>query len=167
MMWSREHSPPTHPHPCSGNAKMMTPSCMVLPTGQIQQFHDHLNSTAPSIKLTTELEQEGSLPFLDTRAMRHSDGSLTTTVFRKKTHSDWYLDFDSHHSLAHKVAVVQTLLTRAHWICSNIPDMDVETKQVAGALSNNGYPTGLVKRNWEPSPHDPIHLSLNQTPPRL
>ena len=79
---------------------------MVLHTGQIQKFHDHLNSIEPTIKLTTELEQEGSLPFLNTIVIRHSDGSLTTTVFRKKTHSDRYLDFDSHHPLAHKVAVV-------------------------------------------------------------
>ena len=82
---------------------------------------------------------------------RNSDGSLTTTAFRKKTHSDRYLDFDSHHPLAHKVAVVRTLLTCADRICSNVPDRDVEKKQVTGALSNNGYPTGLVKRNWQPS----------------
>ena len=50
------------------------------------------------------------------------------------------------------VAVVRTLLTRADRICSNVPDRDVEKKQVAGALSNNGYPTRLVKRNWQPSP---------------
>jgi len=98
------------------------------------------------------LEQEGSLPILDTRVTRHSDGSLTTAVFRKKTHSDRYLDFDSHHPQARKVAVVWTLLTRVDRICSNVPDRDVEKKQVAGALSNNGYPTRLVKRNWQPSP---------------
>ena len=66
--------------------------------------------------------------------------SLTTT------------DFDSYNPLAHKVAVVGTLLTQADWICSNSPNRDVEKKQVAGALSNSGYPTGLVK-NWQPSPH--------------
>ena len=54
------------------------------PTGQIQQFHDYLNSTEPTIKFTIELEQEGSLlPPLDTKVMHHSDGSRTTTVFRK------------------------------------------------------------------------------------
>ena len=62
----------------------------VLPRGQVQQFHDHLNSIEPSIKFTIEMEQEGSIPFLDTRVTRDSDGSLT--VFRKKTHSDRYLD---------------------------------------------------------------------------
>jgi len=34
----------------------------------------------------------------------------------------------------------------------------VEKKQVAGALSNNGYSTGLVKRNWQPSPLEPTSI---------
>ena len=38
-----------------------------LPKGQVKQFHDHLNSVEPTIKFTIEMEQEGSLPFLDTR----------------------------------------------------------------------------------------------------
>ena len=75
----------------------------------VQQFHDHFNSLEPTIKFTIEMEQEGSLPFLDTRVTRNSDGSLTTTVFTQKTHLDWYLDFDSHHPQAHNVAVAQTL----------------------------------------------------------
>ena len=128
------------------------------PTGQIQQFHDHLNSIEPTIKFTIKLEQEGSRPFLDTRLMRHSDGSRTITVFRKKNHLDRYLDCNSHYPLAHKVAVVRTLLTRVDRICFNIPDRDVEKKQVAGALSNNSYSTGLVKRNWQPSPHEPTSI---------
>ena len=81
----------------------------VLPRGQVQQFHDHFNSLEPTIKFTIEMEQEGSLPFLDTRVTRNSDGSLTTTVFTQKTHLDWYLDFDSHHPQAYNVAVAQTL----------------------------------------------------------
>ena len=63
----------------------------VLPRGQVQQFYNHCNSLEPTIKFTIEMEQEGSLPFLDTRVTHNSDGSLTTTVFTQKTHLDWYL----------------------------------------------------------------------------
>ena len=70
--------------------------------------------------------------------------SLTTTVFKKKTHSDWYLDFTSHHPLGHKVAVAQTLLTQADQICASIPDRDVKKRQITGALSSSGYPTAQV-----------------------
>ena len=101
-MWSREHSLPMNLHPRSGKAMWMTLSRVTHRTNPTL----NLNSIEPTNKFTIELEQEGSLPFLDTSVTRHNDGSLTTTVFRKKTHSDWYLDFDSHHPQAHKVAVV-------------------------------------------------------------
>ena len=132
----------------------------VLPRGHVQQSYDHLNSTEPTIKFTIEMEQEGSLPFLDTRVTRNSDGSLTTTVFRKKTHSDRYLDFDSHHPLAHKVAVARTLITQADWICVSVLDRDVEKRRITGALSSNCYPTALVKKNWHqrPTPLPPLEL---------
>ena len=121
---------------------------MLLPRGQVQQFHDHFNSIEPAIKFTIEMEQEGSRAFIDTRVTRNSDGSLTTTVFRKKTHLDWYLDFDSHHPLAHKVVVAQTLLTQADRICTSIPDRDVEKKNrsleplVAMVIPLHWYRTG-------------------------
>ena len=131
----------------------------VLPKGQVQQLHAHLNSIEPTIKFTVEMEQEGSLPFLDTRVIRNSDGSLTTTVFRK--YSDRYLDFDSHHRLAHKVAVARTLLTRADWICASVPYRDVEKRRITVALSSNGYPTALVKKSWHPTPHSTPPLELD------
>lgn len=120
-----------------------------LPQDQIQGFHDHLNSIEPTIQFTIETEVDGTLPFLDTRVTRHTDGSLSTTVFRKKTHTDRYLDFDSHHPLAHKIAVTRTLLTRADRICTSITDRDAEKRHVSQALSNNGYPMGLVRKNWQ------------------
>ena len=127
-----------------------------LPQGQIQLFHDNLNSIEPTIQFTIETEVKGTLPFLDTRVTRHADGSLTTSVFRKSTHTDRYLNFDSHHPLAHKVAVARTLLTRADRICMSVPDRDAEKRHVTQALKSNGYPTGMVKRNWQaPLAHSP------------
>ena len=60
-----------------------------------------------------KMETEGKLPFLDVLLQRDPDGSISTTVFRKATHTDRYLDFMSHHPLALKLAVVKTLHSRA------------------------------------------------------
>ena len=132
----------------------------VIPRGKVQQFHDHLNSIEPTIKFTIGMEQEGSLTFLDTRVTSNSDTSLTTTVFRKKTHSDQYLVFDSHHPLAHKVAVARTLHTRGDQICESAPDTDVEKRGITRALSSSGYPTALVEKNWHLTPHSTPPLEL-------
>ena len=63
---------------------------------------------------TVEKEaEERKLPCLDVCLYREDDGSLTTSVFRKATHTNQYLSFDLHHSVAHKAAVVKTLMCRA------------------------------------------------------
>ena len=59
----------------------------------------HLNSIEPSIQFTIERETDGKLPFLDTCVQRTTDGSLETVVYRKPTHTDKYLSFNSHHLL--------------------------------------------------------------------
>ena len=109
----------------------------------------------PTIKLTMERESNGSLAFLDTLATHHSDGSLSTSVYRKKTHTDRYLDFTSHHPLTNKVAVARTLMTRVDRICTYVPDKDKEKRHIAKALKNNGHPSQHVNESWctAPNPH--------------
>ena len=65
------------------------------------------------------MENENRISFLDTDIMHHSDGSLSTAVYRKKTHTEKYLAYDSHHPTAHEIAVAvhNTLFTRAENIC--------------------------------------------------
>ena len=60
---------------------------------QIKQFHYHINSIESSSQFMIEEEANGSTPSLDTRIIRHDDGSLLTTVFRKQTHTNQYIDF--------------------------------------------------------------------------
>ena len=67
-----------------------------------------------------------------------------------------YLDFDSHHPLAHKIAVAHTLLTKADRISVSMPDRDAEKRHITQALYSNGYPTRVIKRNWQTPPaHSP------------
>ena len=75
--------------------------CTALPESLIQQFLDNFNSIEQSIKFTFEAEENEKLAFLDTVITHHKDGSLTTSVYRKKTHTDKHLSFQSHHPIAH------------------------------------------------------------------
>ena len=86
-------------------------------------------------------ESNGSLSFLDTLVTHHDDGSLSTSVYRKKAYTDHYLDVTSHHRLAHKVAVARTLMTQADRIFTFVPDRDKEKQHITEALNNNGYPS--------------------------
>ena len=88
-------------------------TCTVVPIDRKDDLLTHLNQIEDSIKFTLEEESEGCLAFLDVLIMHEDDGTISTSGYRKTTHTDKYLDFDSHHPLCHKTAVVNTLLTRA------------------------------------------------------
>jgi hypothetical protein len=91
---------------------------MIWPHGQqtLQEFL-HLNGIHGNIKLTKELEQNGTLPFLDVLVKKKTDGTLGHTVYRKTTNTDIYLHKDLEHHLEQKRAVLYTLIHRAGSIC--------------------------------------------------
>ena len=55
-------------------------TCCILRTSDVDGLLSHLNSLRPTIKFTMELEEEESLPFLDTKLTRLADGKLDITV---------------------------------------------------------------------------------------
>ena len=77
--------------------------------------------------------------FLDTMTTRNPDGTIKTSVYRKATHTDKYLQFNSHHPTQHKRSVARTLLDRAKNIPSTDADKLSEVQHVDDALKINGY----------------------------
>ena len=105
-----------------------------------QGFLQHINSVDPAIRFTVEDNKEdGSIPFLDTIVKPEVDGSLSITVYRKPTHTDQYLQWDSHHHLSAKVSVIQTLSHRATTMCSNPEFLQKEKEHLRKALTNCKY----------------------------
>ena len=60
-----------------------------------------------------------TLPMLDTLTTRNNEVHFAFTVYRKKTHTDQYLQFKSNQPLQHKLGVVKTLVHRVNTICSS------------------------------------------------
>ena len=54
-----------------------------------------------------------NIAFLDTLVTREPDGKLHTSVYRKPTHTDQYLAYDSHHPQSVKRGIVKCLHDRA------------------------------------------------------
>jgi len=106
----------------------------------VRNLTDHINTIDPTgnIKFTDEKEEDKQIPFLDTLLVRREDGSVKLLVYRKKSHTDQYLNFGSHHPLNHKLVVIRTLLERCYGIVTEEDDRKKE-EHVAKALRKCGY----------------------------
>ena len=120
-------------------------SFAIMKKSTINSFHDTLNSIDSHINFTIEHEKDGQLAFLDTLVSRNN-GSISTTVYRKPTHTDRYLDFSSHHDEKHKISAAKTLINRSLHLPSNTSCKIQELNHVCEALTLNGYPKNLVTR---------------------
>ena len=123
----------------------------VLPGDLVDSFHSHLNSINNNIQFTVEKESDEQLPFLDILLTREEGSSISTSVYRKTTHTDQYLNFESHHPVAHKRAVVKTLLRRAEALSSSGVSRVEEEKHVTKALQKNGYSISFICRHSVPA----------------
>ena len=89
----------TVPHPPYFWKRFVDDTFTILEASQKRAFLDHINSIDQHIQFTCEEQKEdGSIPFLDVLVTPNEDGSLNSTVFRKPTHTDLYLQWDSHHT---------------------------------------------------------------------
>ena len=61
-------------------------------------------------------------------------------MYRKPTHTDQYLQWDSHHHLSAKFSVIQTLSHRASTVCSKPELLQQEKNHLRKALTKCKYP---------------------------
>ena len=79
------------------------------------------------------------LPMLDTLTRRNEESKLSFSVYRKPTHTDQYLQFDSNQPLQHKLGVIRTLHHRCMMLCTEEDDKMKEIEHLKKVLSVSGY----------------------------
>ena len=98
-----------------------------------------------------------SIAMLDTKITRTPTGNMTFTVYRKPTHTDQYLQFDSNQPLQHKLGVIRTLHHRCKTICTTEEEKVRELEHLQKVLSISGYTrsawvTAIRPKNRNPTP---------------
>ena len=83
---------------------------------------------------------------LDTLITPEQNGTFSIGVYRKPTHTDLYLPWDSNHHLSAKYSVIKTLTHRAHTVCSTPKHLEAELKHLEEALGNCKYPKWAIKK---------------------
>ena len=97
-------------------------------------------------------QEDGSLPFLDTKVTSGPNNTLATTVYRKQTHTDQYLHWDSNHFIAAKHSIYNTLAHRTKVVSSNQPFLIKELDHIKMALQSCHFPTlalNKLQHNFE------------------
>ena len=116
-------------------------------SSQKNGFLKHINSIDQHIQFTAEDQRsDGAMPFLDILITPGRDGSCSTSVLRKPTHTDLHLQRDSHHILTSKYSMIGTLQHLAQTICSNPQLLQKEEQHLKNALKKCKYPTWALNR---------------------
>ena len=93
-----------------------------------------------------ESKEDGSIPFFDTIIMPQPDGTFNIGVYRKPTHTDLYLPWDSYHNLSAMYSVINTLSHRAHTISSTPQLPKNELQHLVKILMLCKYPKWAINK---------------------
>ena len=112
--------------------------------GSVEYVLSVLNSFHKNIKFTYKEEQNNTLPFLDVLFIRDGE-KLNTTVYRKDTHNDLYLHWNSFTPVSWKRGTLKSLISRAYMVCSNETLLEKELKHLKHVFHKiNGYPWWVI-----------------------
>ena len=109
-----------------------------------------LNGVDNKVQFTLEMEKDNYLPFLDVGIMK-VEGKLVTKVYRKPTHTQQYINWDSNHPKNMLLGVLKGLIHRAHVLCDKKEDLLEELALLKDVFLSNGYPEKLVLKTLEDS----------------
>ena len=112
---------------------------------QVQKLHEPLKSIDPHIKFTIELPGTDRLPFPDTLT-KSTPNTITSTVFRKPTHMDRYLDHNPNHPISSKPSIIHTLIHRPEQVGSTLEFLAKEMDNLHKILQDNHYPAQFFQQ---------------------
>ena len=134
------------PHPHSLWSRFVDDTFVVIQASHKDRFIQCINSIDNRIQFTMEdCRSDGSMP-LDTLVIPKPDSSFSTTVYRKPIHTDLYQQGDSHHTIAAKYSVMNTLHHRARAVCSNQWLLKKEEDHLQKVLLENKHPIWALNR---------------------
>ena len=112
----------------------------------INKLQEHLNSIDPQIRFTIELWGTDGLPFLNI-LVKPTPNSTEPTAYRKSTHTDRYLHYNSIHPTSANLSVIQTLFHRAKQVCSTPEFLAKEMDHLHKVLQGNHYPEQFFQQS--------------------
>ena len=104
-------------------------------TDEINNVLSYLNSCYSNIQFTMEIEQNNQIPFFDVLLIRKVE-KISTTVYRKVTNTDIYINWKSFAPNNWKWGTLKTLVRRAHDVCPSDYYIDCELQHLRKFSTN-------------------------------
>ena len=123
-----------------------------------QDFITILNEIDPKIKFTFETEEKSKLTFLDTLVIREKDVSLSTTIYRKPSHTGLTINPRFCQDPKIWLGVFKGTLCRAYRLCSNQTLLRKEIEYLINNFEDNGYnrkKLNKIVKNYKPKKPKP------------
>ena len=134
-------------HPLRAWYRFVDDTWVIQKQAYKQAYLDHINSIDLPIKFTVEGTQGNrTIPFLETLVTPLAHNSLSFKVYQKPTHTDQYLQWESHHSLSAKYSVIGTLTHRAKVVCTDPYLLQSEINHLRRALGRCNYPNWAISK---------------------
>ena len=89
---------------------------------------------------------DNKIPFLDVEVHLKEDKHVKLKIYRKKTHTDQYLNFQSNHHISQKLGIISTFNHRIDTIITEESDKEEERKRVKKKMKNCNYPEWSLNR---------------------
>ena len=125
---------------------------------EVEKIQQTLNAFHPSIKFTWEKEVDEKIAFLDVSIIRSTNG-LSTNIYRKKTDTNIYINWNSFSPQVWKIGTLKGLVKRAYVVCSEETMIKKEIEFLQRVFIRiNQYPKNVVIKTIEN-----VKNSLNNT----
>ena len=111
----------------------------------VLKFFRYLNSKHKNIQFSFEEEVDGKLSYLDVEISR-KEGKFSTSIFRKKTFSGVYSNYESYLPMQYKKGFIRTLLFRAFSISSDYINLNDEISKLKIIWSKNDFPQYFIDK---------------------
>ena len=131
----------TCPHPPSLWLRFVDDTFVINKTELSQALLQDINNQDPHIQFTVEPAQQGSLPFLDILVTIEPNNTFSTTVYRKPTHTDQYLHWDTNHHITAKQSTIHWL-TGPRWFLLHKIDLTSNYNTSTQHYKHASFPIG-------------------------
>ena len=112
-------------------------------TEHVENFKKYLNNQHKSISFASEMEQNGSMSFLDLKKTRENN-KCADSVYQKLTFGGFFTNFETFISKYHICSLIDTWLYRGFSLSFSIEKFHHEVSFLKSVLKSNGCPNNFI-----------------------